>query len=656
MLCIPSLYSELLEDTDPSLLASLKRVIMAGEACPRLLVTSHFRMLPKVPLFNEYGPTEATVWSTVYECEPQSRGQVPIGRPIANTQAYVLDRNLQPLPIGVSGELYIAGEGVALGYLKRPELTRQRFVPNPFAVNSSARMYGTGDLVRYLPDGNLQFLGRMDEQVKIRGMRIELGEVEAVLSEHPDVQEAVIGVNKNSEKPTLVAYVMVRQQFGTSTAELRPFLRSRLPNHMIPSDFVFVSSLPRTPNGKVDRQALAQSSDGAAQLPPSGPIAPRDSVETHLLTIWKDVLGIGSTDITQDFFELGGHSLLAAKLLYRIEKEFDQSLSLAFVFQAPTIELMADWLRSPDQSLRARAIVAIQPNGSRPPLFCVRAGPRFRLLSQKLGADQPFLGLDIPYSDASKLPTPYRLEDVASFLVKAMREAQPRGPYHLAGLCVNAVIAYEVARQLRAEGDEVALLAMFDGHNQAYYKNPFLDGRYTGRIKHHLANILQADVREGSAYILDRLEEARRKLERTLWQLSSEQGNNPGGKLRNTDAIIHPAFHRYEPKPYPGKMVLFQSSDWPSGAYFDFELGWKDLVQGSIEFHRIPGDHPSMFRQPNVDLLAKKLRDSLSKTSTEELGRGGSFANLQRGNPSQPTGVIDPKFRAWKPPLPRPRR
>jgi thioesterase domain-containing protein len=363
----------------------------------------------------------------------------------------------------------------------------------------------------------------------------------------------------------------------------------------------------------VDRLALSSHSESAADAALPGPVAPRDSFEARLLAIWKEVLGTESFDVTQDFFALSGHSLLAAKMLYHIEKEFDQSLSLAFVFQAPTVELMADWLRSPDQSLRARAIVEIQPKGSQLPLFWVRATPRFRLLAQKLGLDRPFLGLDIPFSDAIKLPTPYRIEDMASFLVRAMREVQPHGPYALAGLCVNAVIAYEIARQLRSQGEEIALLALLDGHNQAYYKNPFRDGRYTGRIKYHIANIVHSDMRQGSAYILDRLDEARRKLERTIWQLSTAQGNGKAAKMHNADAVVHPAFHRYEPQTYSGKMVLLQSSDWPKGAYFDFALGWKDLVQDGIDFHRIPGDHPSMFTEPNVNFVAAALRESLSK-------------------------------------------
>ncbi|MFY9744254.1 MAG: amino acid adenylation domain-containing protein, partial [Candidatus Sulfotelmatobacter sp.] len=626
MLCIPLLYSELLETADAHELASLRQVIVAGEACPRQLVASHHQLLPAVELFNEYGPTEGTVWSTVYKCQPEEQhSAVPIGRPIANTQVYVLDRNLQPVPPGVQGELFIAGAGVARGYRNQADLTRLKFLPNPFAGTSAetfaesadSRIYRTGDLVRYLPDGNLIFLGRTDEQVKIRGMRIELGEIELMLSEHPEVREAAVIVEGNSGKPLLVAYVVAREQYATSAAEMGAFLKSRLPVYMVPSSFVFVAALPRTPNGKVDRQALASRSVSLEEPASVGPIAPRDSMEARLLTIWKEILETESDDVTANFFELGGHSLLAAKLLYRIEQEFQQSLSLAFVFQAPTIELMADWLRSPDHSLAARAIIAIQPKGSRPPLFVVRGGPRFRLLARKLGLDQPLLGLDIPYSDAIKLPNPYRVEDIAAFLVRAMREVQPQGPYHLAGLCVNAVIAYEVARQLQMEGEQVALLAMFDGHNHAYYKDPLRDGRYTGRIKYHLANLLQLDLRQSSAYISDRFEEARRKLERTMWRLSGDHGSGQNGKLRNTDTVVHPAFHRYGPTSYPGNMVLFQSSDWPSGEYFNFEIGWKDLVRGGIVFHRIPGDHPSMFREPNVNLLAEKLRGHLLDAATQ---------------------------------------
>ena len=614
LLTFPSLYGELLDHAQPSQIASLRTVIVAGEACPRQLVSEHYRIVPQASLFNEYGPTEATVWSSVYQCEPgEGAGPVPIGRPIANTRLYVLNCAGQLVPSLVPGELYIGGDGITRGYWKRPDLTRASFVPDPFDADSAAKLYRTGDVVRFLPDGNLEFLGRRDQQVKIRGLRIELGEIEAMLSQHPDVREAVVATStKHSRQLQLAAYVVTREEFHTSSNELRIFLKSRLPAYMVPAEFHLRRGLPRTPNGKVDRARLLLSDnlpDDAltAQIHP-----PRNDVERRLLALWQDVLKTDLQDVTADFFGMGGHSLLAAQLLAGIEKEFGRSLSLAFVFQAPTVEQMAESLSNAGQSLRDRAIVPIQPNGSKPPLFWIRGGPRFRLLAQKLGLDQPFFGLDLPYSDGSKLPVPYRFEDIAALLVQAMREAQPHGPYHVAGLCVNAVLAYEVARQLVDRGEPVALLALFDGHNQAYYKNPLTDGRYSGRIKYHLSNLLHQDARETPAYVLDRLDEARRKIQRVAWQLTSDR---KAGATGNTDDIVHPAFHRYDPKSYPGKMLLLQSNDWPEGPYFDFRLGWNHLVAGGIEFQWIPGDHPSMFTEPNVNLVAETLRLHLSQPS-----------------------------------------
>jgi len=606
LLTFPGLWGQLLDQAAPSQLSSLRTVMVAGEACAREVVNRHYSVLPQASLFNEYGPTEATVWSNVYECEPgESDVPVPIGRPIANTQCYVLDSNRQPVPVRVAGELYIGGAGVARGYRNRPDLTRASFVPNPFAAEAAARLYRTGDTVRHLPDGNLEFLGRRDQQVKIHGLRIELGEVEAMLAQHPDVREAVVATHTNgSGDPYLAAYVATREEYHTSSGELRSFLKSRLPAHMIPSSFHLLTSLPRTPNGKVDRSRLVAGS-AAGEAAPVKITGARNDMERRLLSIWQRAFKNDDVDVTEDFFAMGGHSLLAAQLLAGIEKEFGKALSLAFVFQAPTVEQMAESLRSAGQSLRERAIVPIQPKGTRPPLFWILGGPRFRLLAQKLGADQPFLGLDLPHWDGSQLPVPYRFEDIAALLVRAMREEQPRGPYFLGGLCVNAVLAYEVARQLRVQGEQVALLALLDGHNQAYYKNPLTDGRYSGRIKYHLSNLLHLETREKRGYLLDRLDEARRKIERLTWQWTSDRRD---GAIRNTDNIVHPAFHRYNPEPYPGKMVLLQSSDWPEGPYFDFRLGWEHLAAEGIEFHWIPGDHPSMFTEPNVNLVADRLR------------------------------------------------
>jgi amino acid adenylation domain-containing protein len=609
-LTFPSLYGEILDGAGTSRLGSLRSVIVAGEACPRQLVNLHYEMLPQASLFNEYGPTEATVWSTVFECEPGGgESTVPIGRPIPNTRVYVLDRHMQPVPAGVPGELYIGGEGVALGYLNQPVLTEKRFVRDIFSPNWKSRLYRTGDLARYLPSGDLEFLGRSDLQVKIRGLRVELDEIETVLSQYPAVREvSVVPRLQSSGDPTLAAFLVAHSRESMSTPELRAFLRVRLPGYMVPSTFQFPDTLPRTSNGKVDRQQLA-SMEILAPEPAEGVSGPRTDVERRLLVIWKDVLKTSSDDVTQDFFELGGHSLLAAKLLVRIEKEFHATLSLAFIFQSPTIAQMAEGLRVARQTLRDRAIVPIQQKGALPPLFWVRGGPRFRLLARKLGLQRPFLGVDLPYADGIKLPMPHRLEDIAAYLVKAIREVQPKGPYYLAGLCVNAVIAYEIAQQLLRQGETVELLAMLDAHNHAYYKNPFKDGRYTARIKYHLANLLRMDSGETSVYLRDRLDEARRKIERITWRLTADRKGHTDD-FRNTDSIIHPAFSQYEPQPYPGKIVLLQSSEWPKSPYFDFKLGWEDLA-GGIDFYRIAGDHAYLFDEPNVGAVAQTLENYL---------------------------------------------
>ena len=615
MLAVPSLYSEVLDGAGADGLTSLRTVIVAGEACPRQLVNLHYEILPHASLFNEYGPTEATVWSTVFECEPGGEYGVPIGRPVANTRVYLLDRHLQPVPVGIPGELYIGGDGVARGYLNRSALTERSFVSDRFSSNPESRLYRTGDLARYLPKGDIEFLGRCDQQIKIRGLRVELDEIEMLLGQHPAVREvAVVAGTGRSGDSMLVAFLATRAMQTASAIELRAFLRNRLPAYMVPSKFQFLDALPRTSNGKVNRQELA-----SMEILPSEPAretrSPRNEAERRLLVIWKDVLKTSSDDVTQDFFELGGHSLLAAQLLVRIEQEFRTTLSLAFVFQSPTVAQMAESLRVGRQTLRDRAIVPIQQKGSQPPLFWIRGGPRFRLLAQKLGLERPFLGADLPYADGIQLPMPYRLEDIAVYLVNAIREVQPKGPYYLAGLCVNAVIAYEIAQQLVRQGEKVELLAMLDAHNQAYYRNPFKDGRYTARIKYHLTNLLRMDSRETSVYLRDRMEEARRKIERITWRLTAERKRHADERFRNSDAIIHPAFRRYEPKPYPGKIVVLQSSEWPQSPYFDFKLGWQDLV-GGIDYCRIVGDHASMFEEPNVNAVARTLKPYLAHSRT----------------------------------------
>jgi amino acid adenylation domain-containing protein/non-ribosomal peptide synthase protein (TIGR01720 family) len=317
LLSLPSLYALLLEQAKPEQLVSLHTVIVAGEACTKQLVELHLQQLPETSLFNEYGPTEATVWSSVYHCTSKLTTPVPIGRAIANTQIYLLDSHLQPVPISVAGEVYISGEGLARGYLNHPDLTTERFIPNPFSNQPGSRLYKTGDLARYLADGNIEFKGRIDQQVKIRGYRIELGEVEAVLSQHPQVRSlAVIARVDEAGHKRLVAYIVPEEGHSPSTSDFRRFLTTRLPEYMVPSAFIKIKTLPFLPNGKVDIKALPAPETLRDDLS-GGFVAPQTPVEKILAEIWTQVLRIEQVGIHDNFFELGGDSIISIQIVAR---------------------------------------------------------------------------------------------------------------------------------------------------------------------------------------------------------------------------------------------------------------------------------------------------------------------------------------------------
>jgi amino acid adenylation domain-containing protein len=611
LLCVPSLYALLLDQARPGDLDTVRVVIVAGESCPEELVKRHYKLLPWATLFNEYGPTEAAVWSTVYKCSPdRTRRLVPIGRAIPNVQVHVLDPHLNPSPVGVPGELHVGGPGVARGYHNRPEETAKSFIPDPFSPTPSARLYKTGDLVRSLPDGNLEFLRRLDHQVKINGFRIELEEIEALISEFKGVRQVVAAVCAEKDGGSrLIAYVVPADLDQFHTENLRTFLSQKLPATMIPSEFVRLESLPLMPNGKVNRAALPvpdQSTSRVRFVEPEGPM------ESKLVEVWKAILGKTRIGITDNFFDLGGNSLLVAKLLLRIEQRFGKRLSLADIFQEPTIRQLAVMLDGQTTRRQHPAIVPIQPQGTRPPLFWVRGGPLFRPLANRLGPDQPMLGIHLPPDEASRLSVPYKLEEIAAALVTHVREVQPEGPYSLAGLCVNAVIAYEMARQLVAQGHEVALLAMVDGQNPAYYQNFSQESRgqlYFNKAKFHWNRLRQCKWTELPKFFWNRMEGINLRLSVLRWRLHHALGLKVNEEqLRELDTIVHPSSYLYRPKPYPQQAVFFQSTDWPEGRYWNFYESWDGLIAGGMTVHKIAGGHQSMFHENNVDALATLLR------------------------------------------------
>jgi amino acid adenylation domain-containing protein len=598
-------------------LPALHTLIVGGEKCPAKLA-AHWGQGRQ--LFHTYGPTETTICATMASGWDTERAP-PLGRPIANTQVYVFDEYLQPVPVGVLGELHIGGVGLARGYLNRPDLTAAQFIANPVDMASSSRLYRTGDLVRWRPDGNLEFFGRMDGQVKVRSYRIEVGEIEVTLSQHPGVQQAVVMAREDGPgDQRLVGYVVPHQLPGPPAGELRHFLKERLPEYMIPSAWVVLAELPRLISGKVDRTALpAPEPDQAHSLEPQD--LPRDQLEFQLTQIWEEVLSAQPVGIRDNFFDLGGHSLLAVRLIARIEQQFGKKLPLAALFQQGTVEELARLLRQQVEVPTDSPLVEIQPHGTKPPFFCVHpAGGNvfcYVPLARRLGRDQPFYGLKAPIVNGDQDAFPH-LEDMAAHYVELMRGTQPEGPYYLGGWCTGGMVAFEMARQLRELGQRVALLALLEtdfptsDRKEREVDLVRLMAMFAKKRGLELATerLVRLSPEEQFAEMMNQAEQAN-------FSPSELEGFAELPRIYGEFAPIAKANARltrkYVLKPYPDRAVFFQSSDGhvPEG-HPDPTIGWRQLVT-DLAVYPVPGNHNAMLREPHVRVLAETLAACLNE-------------------------------------------
>jgi surfactin family lipopeptide synthetase A len=605
----------------------LQIIVVTAEACSADLVEC---WAPGRRFFNGYGPTETTVGATIAELTDGSK-PVTIGRPFANTQIYILDRHLQPVPVRVPGELYVGGIGVARGYLNRPDLTDEKFIPNPFSNQPKARLYKTGDLARYLSDGNIEFLGRIDNQVKVRGFRIELGEIEAVLAQHPQVREtAVIAREDIPGDKRLVAYVVLNQKPFT-ISNLRSFLKTKLPDYMMPSAFVLLEAMPLNPNGKIDRRALPAPDNSSFESETSF-VAPRDSLELQLAQIWSEVLGVYPVGVQDNFFTLGGHSLLAVRLMTQIEQQFGKNLSLAALFQGATIEQLAIFVRQQTDSSSWSPLVAIQPHGSKPPFFCMPGlGGNvvyFQELARHLGNDQPFYALQARGLDGVSQPFT-RVEDIATHYIEAIQMVQQEGPYLLGGYSFGAIVAYEMAQQLLHQAQEVALLVVLDR------VAPF-PGTNLKQLDWDDAKLWNA-----TAYMLEKLSgknlgisyevlqplTALSQLNYVKQQLETVHLLPPGSGIEKLRGIMQTikadllACLRYVPQGgYRGRITLLRTSEVYRDELGMFDeipndstLGWNQLSTEPVDVHSVPGNHFTMLTQPYVKVLAENLKICLGR-------------------------------------------
>jgi thioesterase domain-containing protein len=582
-----SLFNQVIT-VSPSILRPLRELLTGGEALSVPHVQRALADLPDTTLINGYGPTETTTFATAFTIPRDfdvAAHRIPIGRPLPNTQVYVLNDAGQPQPTSVPGELFIGGDGLALGYLGDEQLTATRFVSDPFSARPGARLYRTGDRACWLPDGTLDFIDRCDRQVKIRGFRIEPAEIESVLARHPAVREAFVTVPEEAER-RLVAYVVL--QPSHTAAEIRGYLQNRLPEYMVPAQIVVPDTLPKTPNGKLDRRALPPPGH-LDQETRSGGMAARTPLEEVLVGIWANVLKRDRVGVHDDFFQSGGNSLLALQLLHEINVAFDLELPVRLLFDEPTAAGQArevgHALAAQNQEGRATyaALVPLRPGGTKPPFFLVAGGFGgaaellvYAKLARYLDSQQPFYGLRARGVD--ELVEPHQtVELMAAEHVREIRAIQPHGPYFIGGSCVGGVVAWEIAQQLRAQGELIGLLVLVDSRfpsRQVMLQNR-LRSLWCDRVLPFLRRCL-GGRREFAAALKEQVRIGRKYLRHIL---------------------------RYTPRPYPGPVTLISCVEDR-----EREPGrvWRDLAPGGLEIIRVPGNHFTHLRE-HVQVTAARI-------------------------------------------------
>ena len=613
---VPSALSALLRERP--LPASVTTVALAGEALPQTLVDRLHEHPSVEAVWNLYGPSEDTTYSTAALCAWGEPGPPPIGRPLPGTQAYVLDATRRPVPVGVPGELYLGGAGLARGYLDRPELTAERFVANPFPDAPSPRLYRTGDRAVWRPDGQLEYRGRLDDQVKLRGFRIEPGEVRETLLEDDDVADAAVVVRGEGEDRRLVAYAVPPTGTTIDPQRVRRTLADRLPAHLVPSAVVALDRLPVTRNGKLDTAALpapvARAADTTARTP----------TEAALAEIWAELLDLDARPGPEDdFFVLGGHSLLVLRLLAAIEERLGSRPSVASIYRATTLRALALDIDTRQAELDTSTVIPVRPSGTRPPWFCVYTDARgvvaLRNVLPALLADQPVYALSAidPRDPTWRVSS---VHTIARARVDALVKQVPDGPLRLGGHSLGGLVAFEMACLLEEAGREVEILTLLDTSSPrpgsvidrlAFRTAQPRDGRRfsarppaarAGQVVRRLPHRGRADpalaLRERTARSGPRAPPVRRCTPR-----AASATRSTGGGARRLQLTMRP-------RRYHGRVVLFRTS----GSVTIFrgpDLGWSRWTARAPELVDVPGDHVTMLSQAEVAELAASLADTL---------------------------------------------
>lgn len=663
---------QVMVDETPESFAGLRQLLSGGDVMTpdhaARLLASH----PGIRLINGYGPTENTTFTTCRTVTPAdlTASSIPVGKPIANTTVWILDPHGNPTQPGVAGELWTGGDGLSLGYLGNPGLTAEKFIPDPFSSVAGGRLYRTGDLCRYRGDGNIEFLGRIDQQIKIRGFRVEPGEIEANLARHPLVGQCKVVVRGGSAaEKSLAAYVSPHNGVRPAVDELFGYLRGKLPEYLIPSAIVVMDELPLNSNGKIDIQALPEPAPLAEA---EAAVIDRALTETEsaLTAMWKDMLRSSRVGLDDDFFALGGHSLLGMRLFVRIQKTFGVSLPLGVLFRAPSVRQLAalidekcDGKReaetresvpeepAPDSRRKggihfsvddssetveiAETTIAIQPKGDLPPLFGVHGGDGGVLfygnLAARLGADRPFYAFEAPTLTAGGPLPEETVEETAAKYLGELRKVQPNGPYLICGYSFGGVVAYEMACQLTDAGEEVQFLGLVDT------ENPAVEARKLS-VSERLA-VNWSKRNEEEAGVLEKFGKLGKRIGAGLaYRLYFEaedavarhlpEATTPGWlrqvQLRNA---YERAMQVYVPGDFAGKLTLFRAMVGNDKFDMSDGYGWDELVD-ELEILPVPGNHISIFHDDHIEGVTAAFQKALEGCGT---GRGTAGVKSQPG-------------------------
>jgi amino acid adenylation domain-containing protein len=603
--------------------SSIRQIIISGEKVLKSYVKLWYAHTKQdVRLFNSYGLTECTSTTTQYEISkhiPSNAKEVPVGKPINNVQTYVLNTHKNPVAMGIPGELWVGGISLARGYLNDPQLTEERFLPNNLDKTPGNRLFRTGDLARFLPDGNIEILGRIDQQIKIRGHRIEPGEIEAVLNEHPSIQKTVVLAKEIENIQSallgnemyLVAYYVTNENSNHDLTDndLRNFLKQKLPEYMIPSIFIKLESFPMNLSGKVDRGALPPPRTSDLRTEKTY-LPPRSELEGRLVEIWEDVMNIHPIGVMDNFFELGGHSLLAVRLFSAIEKELNIKLPLAAFFESATIANQAKAIH--EQVSEDRPIlVGVETGGEKPPFFCVSPTiidvMTYIELSKNMGKDQPFYALYSPRLGQWREGTKQR-QEIAKKFIEEIRKISPDGPYFIGGYSAGGVIALEIAQQMQQIGSEVDLLVLFDTFGpdppqRLPWATPWIFNLLLvlRRVESYLWKFRILDWKGKLEYL--QIPKIRSWIRDRYWEV-----NVPQEIDREVDKEpIYFGGSEYSPETYPGKVLLIRAEKGLLGIYPYPDLGWGKIFTGDFEICEVPGDHEAILFGPRARYVAERL-------------------------------------------------